>query len=355
MILIVSLTPSTGGAEKYLQNIELYHSNGNLCEVAFITNDKIHKTKFNSNSIVLRGNKYRYLGFFNFLIFWIKNIKKYDRIYSSHLIVNAFIGFLKTITFSKITIIARESTSVFLRYSGFRILLYKFFYKYLYNSINVIVCQTELMKSQLINSVSIKNNIIVLSNPFKYSEFSYESVKLMGELNIVAAGRLIHEKGFDILVESFNMLCNNFNNVHLYILGEGPERNNLENLIQHYNLNKNIHLLGFVTDPLKYFSEADVCVISSRKEGFPNVLLEMLNVNNNVLITPCCGNLNEIPKLTVTKNVSAISLQNSILLKLKNLDNTLSTKKIIRGYLNGLDTSIFIDQINKFLKYEFNK
>lgn len=356
MILIVSLTPSTGGAEKYLQNLEGYYSNNIGCKVAFIDNNGINTTKFNKNNIVLRGSRNRFIGIIKFFIFWIKNINKFDRLYSTHISVNAIVGFMKIITLSNIVIVSRESTSVFLRFSGVRIFIYKLVYNCLYKKNNLVICQTELMKSQLMNSVSLSDDkILVLQNPFSFNKISHAKVILDGDINIVTAGRLIHEKGFDILIDSFSLLYKKFKNVHLYILGEGIEREKLENQINDFNLKDNIHLKGFESNPLSFFSAADLCVVSSRKEGFPNVLLEMLSVNNNVIITPCCGDLEGIPKLLVTENISKTSIFNSMYSKLKNLDTTISTKKIIREYLDGLDISIFVKKINTFLKHEFKQ
>lgn len=352
MKLIVSLSPSTGGAEKYLQNIEKYYCGDVDCKVAFITNVGIETTKFKKNNIALKGNKWIILGFINFFFFWLKNIKNFNRVYSSHISVNAFIGLLKFFFNSGIIIIARESTSVFLRYSGLRLIFYKILYKYFYKSIDVIVCQTELMKHQITQKVSLNDKIIVLSNPFNYDNNLNEIINLNEGINIVSAGRLIKEKGFDILIKSFERLRKENKNVNLHILGEGSERKNLEKLINKLKIENNVHLCGFKTNPLSYFAAADICVISSRKEGFPNVMLEMLSVNNNVLITPCCGNLDKIPMLSITKEISEISLYNSILIKLKNIDKTQQTQNIIRNYLLTLNTNNYINQINNFLKNE---
>ena len=60
------------------------------------------------------------------------------------------------------------------------------------------------------------------------------------------------------------------------ILGDGPLRTELEALIVGLDLSKRVSLLGYVKNPLKYFSRADVFVLSSHVEGLPNVLVEAM-------------------------------------------------------------------------------
>src|SRR5690606_38670145 len=51
--------------------------------------------------------------------------------------------------------------------------------------------------------------------------------------------------------------------------------------------------------PYSYFKKAKICVVSSIKEGFPNVLLQMLALNDRVVSTNCAGGIQDIPGITV--------------------------------------------------------
>ena len=89
----------------------------------------------------------------------------------------------------------------------------------------------------------------------------------------------------------------------LLILGEGQERNNLQKKINSLKLNDAITLFGHVDNPLNYFKTAEICIVSSRTEGFPNVLLEMMSQNTKVVSTLCAGDIEKIEGvLTINPN-----------------------------------------------------
>jgi glycosyltransferase involved in cell wall biosynthesis len=75
--------------------------------------------------------------------------------------------------------------------------------------------------------------------------------------------------------------------LRLVILGDGPLRAELEALIKKLDLNDVVKLLGYVDNPLKYFSRADVFVLSSHVEGLPNVLVEAMICGCTPVSTDC--------------------------------------------------------------------
>lgn len=92
---------------------------------------------------------------------------------------------------------------------------------------------------------------------------------------LVAAGRLAPWKGFSDLIEAVTLLKGH-RQLRLLLLGDGPLRAELQNLIESRGLVDNVELLGYVENPLKYFVQADVFVLSSLVEGMPNVLVEAM-------------------------------------------------------------------------------
>ena len=103
---------------------------------------------------------------------------------------------------------------------------------------------------------------------------------------IVAAGSLVPWKGFHDLIEAFAILAPT-HKVRLVILGEGNERENLQNLIRKYSLEERVHLLGNVENPLKYYAAGKVFVLSSHVEGMPNVLVEAMVAGCTPVATDC--------------------------------------------------------------------
>ncbi len=104
-----------------------------------------------------------------------------------------------------------------------------------------------------------------------------------------AIGRLSEEKGFDVLIEAVGRLRLQFPEVRLVIAGEGPRRAALEEQIRRSGLGECVQLLGFCEDVLSVLEALDVFVLSSRREGLPNVVLEAMSAEVPVVATRVAG------------------------------------------------------------------
>ena len=103
---------------------------------------------------------------------------------------------------------------------------------------------------------------------------------------------LYKTKGLDILCKAIAEKKAELKNVQFVIIGEGPERDDLESLISNLNL-KNVHLLGYIKNASKYLNAFDLFVLPSKKEGFPYTLLEVLHSNIPIIVTDV-GGISEI-------------------------------------------------------------
>jgi glycosyltransferase involved in cell wall biosynthesis len=103
---------------------------------------------------------------------------------------------------------------------------------------------------------------------------------------LIAAGRLAPWKGFGNLIEALNLLLHS-RRARLLILGDGPQRQELQLLIEARGLRDCVELVGYVENPLKYFSRANVFVLSSLLEGLPNVLVEAMMCGCTPVATDC--------------------------------------------------------------------
>lgn len=93
----------------------------------------------------------------------------------------------------------------------------------------------------------------------------------------LAIGRFSrHHKGFDLLIEAFHLFAQNNHEWCLDIVGEGEEKELLDNLIQKYHLEKRILIHPFTNSIQYYYSHAQIYVLSSRWEGFGLVLVEAM-------------------------------------------------------------------------------
>lgn len=106
---------------------------------------------------------------------------------------------------------------------------------------------------------------------------------------ILAMGRLVAQKDYPTLLKAFAQVEG-----ELLILGEGPERAMLEGLCRSLGIAHRVHMPGFRKHPEAYLAQADVFVLSSRFEGFPNVVAEALALGRTVVATDAPGGAGEI-------------------------------------------------------------
>jgi glycosyltransferase involved in cell wall biosynthesis len=104
---------------------------------------------------------------------------------------------------------------------------------------------------------------------------------------VVAAGRLVSLKGFDLLIQAHAKLIANHLYHKLVILGEGPLRSELETIARVLGVSESVVLEGYVENPFDYFRKAEVFVLSSRFEGLGMVMLEAMMAGTPVIATDC--------------------------------------------------------------------
>ncbi|HBT83962.1 MAG TPA: glycosyl transferase [Desulfuromonas sp.] len=103
---------------------------------------------------------------------------------------------------------------------------------------------------------------------------------------ILGVGRLAPQKDFDTLIKSFALVRRQLE-CRLMILGEGPERQALQQLVAELGLGEAVALPGFVPNPFPYMRQARLLVLSSRHEGLPNVLIQAMALGTAVIATDC--------------------------------------------------------------------
>ncbi len=114
-----------------------------------------------------------------------------------------------------------------------------------------------------------------------------------GRLVIGAVGRLSAEKAFNNLIRATDNLIRQGFDVELWIAGDGDARADLEALIRHLKLEDRVRLLGFWADTIELYHALDIFVLSSLREGLPNVVLEAMAMGVPVVSTRVAG----VPRL----------------------------------------------------------
>lgn len=165
----------------------------------------------------------------------------------------------------------------------------------------IICVSTDLYDRCLENSVPAErlhqiDNAIVLDDYSTAAPTLEDKARLGFESQrflIGAAGRLSEEKGFHHLINAVAKLIQTGNPVGLVIAGEGHLRDQLQQQINDLELQDHIRLCGFLADPRELYRATDLFVLSSLREGLPNVVLEAMATARPVVATNCNG----IPKL----------------------------------------------------------
>lgn len=128
------------------------------------------------------------------------------------------------------------------------------------------------------------SNFEIINNPV--NEFPAPTLKPVYPCRfILAAGRLEPQKGFDLLISAFRRVGEK--NVHLLISGEGTQRAVLEEQINSLALSHQVKLIGFRDNMQDYYQQAELFILSSRNEGYPNALLEAMSMGAACIATDC--------------------------------------------------------------------
>lgn len=116
---------------------------------------------------------------------------------------------------------------------------------------------------------------------------SLPTASVRRESLVLGVGRLVPQKGFDLLLRAFSTIAPSFPAWRIAILGEGPERASLQRLRDELGLGDRVEFPGHVRDVEKWMAQAGLVVQPSRFEGFPNVVLESMGMGAAVISADC--------------------------------------------------------------------
>ena len=151
-------------------------------------------------------------------------------------------------------------------------------------------------------------------NPVNIDQFS--SLPRRGHLpfTVLNVGRLSGQKNQQLLIRAFSDLHRLNPDTELFILGDGPKRQDLEELIREEGLSSCVHLEGNIANPEEYYAKADVFALSSVYEGLPLVVLEAMAASLPIISTDV-GGIKDIVEENgiLTENGSERQLKDALL------------------------------------------
>ena len=163
----------------------------------------------------------------------------------------------------------------------------------MYSKFDKIVCVSNDVKKAFEKKFNIKNTIVkynpVDENLVENLARNDVDIHIDGKFIVTTIGRLEPQKSYDRLLIVHKKLIELGYNYELWIIGEGSEKEKLENYILENNLKNSVKLLGFKKNPYKYLAKSNLFVCSSLSEGFSTVATEATILGIPIVTTNCSG------------------------------------------------------------------
>lgn len=177
--------------------------------------------------------------------------------------------------------------------------------RYAYPKADYIIAQTDQMRKEILDVLSVlPEKVVTLRNPVDTELIERKLKGVKNPYNVqgikyVATSRIMESKGQESLIKAFAKLPN-INECHLFIVGkysdEDPFYMKLLLLIRELGVDGRVHFTGFTDNPYKWLKYSECFVLSSRREGLPNTLIEASYVGVPVVATRCLNVISDIVK-----------------------------------------------------------
>jgi glycosyltransferase involved in cell wall biosynthesis len=199
-----------------------------------------------------------------------------DIIFSTANHLNLYLAIFKNQFNKEIRFIAREASIVSINSKQAKMpALYGWLIKKYYNRFDCIISQSAYMQQDLVKHFSVAaGKTIIIHNAILQipdNKIEFKPKEKTGTYKFITVARLSKEKGVERLIHAVGLLTIPFK---YYIIGEGYKRNELQKLINELQLQDKVFLAGEKNEPFSGMEDADLFLMGSYYEGFPNVLPE---------------------------------------------------------------------------------
>jgi glycosyltransferase involved in cell wall biosynthesis len=285
-----------GGAEKIMTEIANEISRKVDLELVLVKEKGEYLDKVNNDVDVVNLNAKRSITAIPKLVSYLQKVEPVTIISASR-VVNRIAPLAKKFAKSNAKLVLTEHvTTKEFAMREFKHYINKYLMKITYSFADEIVCVSKGVRNDLVSNIGVeKDKTKVIYNPVvdkkmidksrkkvEHKWFEKDNIKV-----ILSAGRLEYNKDFSSLIEAASIVRREMD-VRLLILGEGSERDSLEEKVKQKGLEKYVSMPGYTDNPYKYMSKADVFAFSSwGREGLPTVLIEALACNCPIVSTNC--------------------------------------------------------------------
>lgn len=230
-------------------------------------------------------------------------------------------------------------------------------WKILYLKADTIIALTQKTRDDLAMFFGCEEKIVFISNPViddtvlqKSNEFFDDKFFLENKV-ILGIGRYTRQKDFSTLIKAFHIVQTQLNDVKLVILGEGEQREELQNLIDSFNITDKVFLYGFVDNPYKYIKHSSVFVLSSLWEDPGHVLMESAYLKVPIIATNCPNDIDIFLSHGDAGYLCKIGDEEDMAKKIEEAIKNKNIQKIELAYENSLKftSKVFYERLSKCL------
>lgn len=211
------------------------------------------------------------------------------------------------------------------------------------NEITDIMPEVKEKVKVMYNIMNVKDILSKAKETIDFDE-SYNGIK------ILSIGNLRYVKGYDISIKVCKILIDNNYKFKWYILGEGKERKNLENLIKKYKLEDYFILLGLISNPYPYLNKADIYVQTSRHEGLSTTIREAKLLSKPIVITNCPGMRNQIKN---KENGTITTYEPEDIAK--EIAELIDNQQLRKKYIDNLKKDYIVNSIEEQIKLFYSE
>jgi glycosyltransferase involved in cell wall biosynthesis len=171
----------------------------------------------------------------------------------------------------------------------------RFYFNIILKHCSKFICLSEKCRKEFIsdfNKSRYLNKVDVIPNPLTFSESAMDN-SISKENRIIYAGRLVWNKGVLQLLHLWKELSKNCKDWYLDIVGDGELYAEMQQIIEKESI-RNIIMHGKQNDMRPFFQKSKICILLSRFEGLPTVLLEASSYRNALIAFDCDGGVSDI-------------------------------------------------------------